>query len=63
VSSDALEELRVVARLDWPAEVALLVKTLTAEEWDRLGELLRDWPADRGPIPRGRVRMCLDVKR
>jgi hypothetical protein len=60
VSEQTIEQLRAAARVDdWPAEVRLLIATLSAEEWDRLGELIRDWPAGRGP----RVRLCLEVLR
>ena len=58
--ADQLEKLRTCARLDWPAEVRLLVGILSADEWDRLGDLLRYWPPERGPIPRSRIWACLD---
>ena len=55
--TDHVERLRAGARLDWPAEVQLLVWTLSEEELDRLGDLLRAWPPERGwPPPRSAVR-------
>ena len=51
--SDHVERLRGCARLDWPAEVALLVGTLSEEELDRLGELRRRWPLEGGGRRRG----------
>jgi hypothetical protein len=56
--ADHVEELRRSVRLDWPAEVALLVGTLTAEEWDCLADLLRTRHEE--PISREAVRRCLD---
>jgi hypothetical protein len=50
---DHLERLRGLARIDWPAEVALLVGTLSEDEWERLTDLLR---ACDGPISREAVR-------
>jgi hypothetical protein len=37
--ADHLERLRVLARIEWPEEVRLLVGTLSEAEWERLGEL------------------------
>jgi hypothetical protein len=54
--TDHLERLRGLARLDWPAEVALLVGTLSEAELDRLADLLREGR----PVERWRVRACLD---
>ena len=60
--TDHVERLRLCARLDWVLdEVRLLVSTLTAKELDRLADLLRTWPPERGwPPPRSVVRGCLD---
>jgi hypothetical protein len=57
---DHLERLRACARLDWPDEERLLVLTLSDAELARLGELLRTWRPESGPIPRAAVRACLD---
>ena len=58
--TDHVERLRGLARLDWPAEVQLLVGTLTEDELDRLGDLLRAWPPERGwPPPRARCGRAL----
>ena len=56
---DWVERLRGLARLEWPAEVQLLVSTLSEDELDRLGNLLRGWRPEAGPIPHGAVRRCL----
>jgi hypothetical protein len=59
--ADHVDRLRALARLEMPAEVRLLVNSLSDEEWDRLGDLLRSWPPERGwPPPRGAVLGCLD---
>jgi hypothetical protein len=57
--SDQIEQLRAMARLDLPAAAVLLLGTLSDEEWRRLEDLMRDWPPERGQIPRRRIRMCL----
>ena len=56
--ADHLERLRVLARLDWPEEVRLLVGTLSEREWQRLRALLMS--CER-PITREAVRRCLDA--
>jgi hypothetical protein len=57
--TDRIEQLRVLARLDLPDELRLLAGTLNDAEWDRLSALLGAWQ-EPGPIPRWRVRACLD---
>jgi hypothetical protein len=60
--TDQLERLKGLARLDWPAdEVWLLLSTVSEAEWQRLRDLQRTWPPERGwPPPRHEIRRCLD---
>jgi hypothetical protein len=58
--SDQLEQLRALARLDIPPELAMLLETLSADELMRLEYLALCWPPERGEIPWRAVRRCLD---
>jgi hypothetical protein len=58
--TDQMEQLRRCARLELPEQLWLIAATMPDEAWDRLDDLMRRWPAERGwPPPWAEVRRCL----